>query len=101
MRQLDPEKLKALKTASQHFDETYGKRGTPEREIFHDESMAWYYGELLRDRRKALKMTQEELAKKINVPRTYISRIERGKSDIQMSSFLRVTSALGLQLLIQ
>jgi DNA-binding XRE family transcriptional regulator len=98
MIQFDETKLAKLKTADQYFDEEYGLPGTPEREAFHAESMAWYYGELLRERRKALKMTQEELAGKINVPRPYISHVERGKSDVQLSSFLRIASALGLQL---
>ncbi len=98
MIRFDETKLEKLKTANQLFDEEYGLPGTPSREAFHAESMAWYYGELLRERRKTLKMTQEQLANKINVPRPYISHVERGKSDVQLSSFLRIASALGLQL---
>jgi len=33
------------------------------------------FGELIRDRRKSLKMTQEELAKRIGKKRPYISRM--------------------------
>lgn len=98
MIEFDETKLAGLKTADGHFDEEYGLPGTPGREAFHAESMAWYYGELLRERRKALNMTQEQLANKVNVPRPYISHVERGKSDVQLSSFLRIASALGLQI---
>lgn len=98
MIQLDEAKLAKLRSVDRLFDELYGQNGTHEREAFHSEAMAWFYGEVIRDRRRELKMTQEQLAQKINVPRPYISNVERGKSDVQLSSFIRITSALGLQL---
>lgn len=90
-----------FKTADRLFDEKYGKPGTPAREEMHANAMAWYYGEILRNRRKALKMTQQQLADKVNVPRSYISKIERGENDMQMSSFLRIAGALGLNVQLQ
>lgn len=98
MRHLNSDKLATLKTVGQIFDEKYGKPGTEQREAFEAESSAWYFGELMRERRKELNMTQEELAERINAKRTYISRIERGETDIQMSSFFRIISALGIRL---
>jgi ribosome-binding protein aMBF1 (putative translation factor) len=98
MIRFDEAKLAKLKTANRLFDEEYGLPGTPTREAFHAESMTWFYGELLRDRRKSLKMRQKQLDAKINVPRPYISHVERGKSDLQFSYFLRIASALGLQM---
>lgn len=98
MRKLDPNKLKNLKTASQLFDEKYGTVGTESRAAFEAESSAWYFGELLRERRKELNMTQEDLAERINAKRTYVSRVERGEADIQMSNFFRLTTALGIRL---
>ena len=41
-----------------------------------------------------LKMTQKELAEKIGTARSYIARVERGETDIQLSSFLRIATAL-------
>ena len=35
-------------------------------------------------------MTQEELADKTGTKKSYISRIESGKSDIQLSTFYRI-----------
>lgn len=49
---------------------------------------------MLRDRRKELKMTQKELAEKAGVVRSYIARVERGETDMQLSSFLRLANAL-------
>ena len=52
-------------------------------------------GKKIRDRRKALKMSQEVLAKKSNLSRVRISAIENGKSgDILISTLLAIASAL-------
>lgn len=98
MIHIDPEKLAGLKTVDQLFDEKYGEKGTTTRAAFEADSAAWYFGELMRERRKELKMTQADLAERINAKRTYISRVERGESDIQMSSFFKLASALGIRL---
>ena len=98
MVKINPDKLKDLKTVDQLFDEKYGKDGTQRRAAFEAESAAWYFGELMRERRKELNMTQADLAERVNAKRTYISRVERGEGDIQMSSFFRLASALGIRI---
>jgi ribosome-binding protein aMBF1 (putative translation factor) len=75
-----------------------GKAGSPEREEFDAKARAWYYGELLRERRKELGITQKELAARVRRERTYINRVEKGETDLQLSSFLRIASALGIML---
>lgn len=97
MRQLNPEKIAKLPTFNQQLDEEYGKTGTPQREEFHAESLSWYYGQLLRDRRRELKMTQREVAEKLGREQSYIARVENGKADIQLSSFFRIAAILGIQ----
>ena len=98
MVKINPDKLKDLKTVDQLFDEKYGKDSNQRRTAFEAESAAWYFGELMRERRKELNMTQADLAERVNAKRTYISRVERGESDIQMSSFFRLASALGIRI---
>ena len=61
MRKLDENKLAKLHTAGELLDNKYGEAGTESRTVFHEKSIAWYYGEILRDRRKQLKITQQEL----------------------------------------
>ena len=99
MRQLNPEKLEKLPTFNQQLDEEYGMPGTLQREEFHQEALTWYYGQLLRDRRRELKMTQREVAERIGREQSYIARVERGKADIQLSSFFRIAAVLGIQLI--
>ena len=53
--------------------------------------------ELLKEQRKQQKMTQQQLADKIGKKREYISNIERGNSDMQLSTFMQIANALGLR----
>ena len=75
----------------------YGAPGTAPRKAFEEKAQAYYYGVILRDRRKELKMTQVELAQKVGTARSYIARIEKGETDIQLSSFLRIAHALKME----
>lgn len=50
MRKLDENKLAGLYTAGELLDNKYGEVGTESRTTFHEKSIAWYYGEILRDR---------------------------------------------------
>ena len=97
MRQLNTEKLAKLPTFNQQLDEEYGFPGNPQREEFHEEALSWYYGQLLRNRRRELKMTQREVAEKLGREQSYIARVENGKADIQLSSFFRIAAVLGIQ----
>lgn len=97
MKQLDPNKLKGLSSANQMLDEKYGVSGTQSRDSFNEASLAWFYGNMLRDRRKALHLTQKDLADLLGKEQSYIARIENGKADIQISTFFRIAAALGIQ----
>lgn len=98
LRNIDFSKEEHFVDGSKLLAEEFGEKGTPKREVFDAKAKAWYYGEILRDRRKALGITQKELAEKIGRERTYINRIEKGDTDMQLSSFLRITDALGISL---
>ena len=97
MIQLDEKKLAKLKTTNQLLDKKYGEHGTATREAFNERALAWYYGDILRDRRKELKLTQKQLAQKIGKEQSYIAHVEKGEADIQLSSFFRIAHALGIE----
>ena len=97
MIQIDETKLAKLSTTNQMLDEKYGVHGTNARNEFDEQSIAWFYGNMLKERRKELKMTQREVAEKIGREQSYIARVERGKADIQLSSFFRIAAILGIQ----
>ena len=56
-----------------------------------------FYGNMLRERRKKLNLTQKQLAEKLDREQSYIARVENGKADIQLSSFFRIAAVLGIQ----
>ncbi len=96
LRQTNFSKKPGFVKASDVLDKEVGAEGTPTREEFDAKARAWYYGEILRERRKELGLTQKELAEKIGRERTYINRIEKGETDLQLSSFIRIAEALGI-----
>ena len=97
MTKLDEKKLAKLMTGSQHLDEKYGKKGSPSRKEFEAKAKAWYYAELLRDERKRQKLTQQQLGDLIGKKREYISALEQGQTDMQLSTFMLIANALGLR----
>ena len=94
MRKIDKSKLIDAETV---LTEKYGAPGSESRKAFDEKARAYYYGVILRDRHKELKMTQSELAEKAGTVRSYIARIERGETDMQLSSFLRIAHALKIE----
>ena len=96
MRKIDENKLSKLHTAGELLDNKYGELGTESRTAFHEKSIAWYYGEILRDRRKQLKITQQVLAEKVGTASSYIARVEKCDTDIQISIFFRIARALAI-----
>jgi len=75
--------------------EKYGQKGSPEREKYDTESLAFRLGVMLREARKEANITQEQLAERTGTKKSYISRIERGKSDIQITTYYKLVE-LGL-----
>lgn len=65
----------------------YGKKGTETRDKYDADSLAFRLGVMLKEARKEANMTQEELARRTGTKKSYISRIERGLSDIQVSTY--------------
>ncbi len=75
---------------NEHLTERYGARGSEKRTEFEIKAKAFLIGELIKEERKNAKMTQEQLADKIGAKKSFISRIENGKTDIQLSTLYRL-----------
>ena len=97
MKKINEEKWKRLKSFDDILSEEVCAVNSPEREEFEARAKAYYYAELLKEQRKQQKMTQQQLADKIGKKREYISNIERGNSDMQLSTFMQIANALGLR----
>src|SRR6185312_2523415 len=86
-------KKKEIRNAK-NFDELldikYGKIGTNKRDEFEEKAQYFVISEMLKEARKEANMTQEQLAEKVGTKKSYISRLENGKCDIQLSTLYRI-----------
>ena len=94
---LDAKKLSQLPSFNEKLDREYGQKGTMQRETFDAKARAWYYAEVLKDARKVAGITQKQLAEKIGKDRSYIALLEKGETDMQLSTFLMISEAVGLK----
>ena len=84
-----------LTPITDYITEDYGEEGTPTRTEFDSRVDAFILGERLKEERKKAGLTQEQLAQKIGTKKSYISRVENGHADIQLSTLLKIFQGLG------
>ncbi len=84
-----------IRSYSSVLDKKYGAPGTPSRLEAEQKAYAYYTGQLIEEARKEAHMTQEELANKIGSNKSYISKVETGKTEPKVSTFYRIVAALG------
>lgn len=94
---IDMNKLKELPTTEDLISKKYGTKGTVSREEFDAKSRAWYYAEILKNARKQAGITQQQLADRIGKKREYVAMLEKGETDMQLSTFLMISEAVGLR----
>ena len=90
LKNMGENKMKNITDFEDLLKEKYGERGTPARNKYEADSLAFRLGVMLKEARKEVQVTQGELAEKTGTKKSYISRIERGKSDIQISTYYRI-----------
>ena len=82
--------IRNTKNFDELLDIKYGKIGTEKRDVFEEKAQYFVISEILKDARKKANMTQEQLAEKVGTKKSYISRLENGKCDIQLSTLYRI-----------
>lgn len=83
-------KYNNIKNFDQLIEVEYGKIGTESRNTYEENAQMFVVSEMLKDARKEAKITQEQLAEKTGTKKSYISRIENGKGNIQLSTLIRI-----------
>lgn len=87
---MEDSKMKNVTDFEDLLKEKYGDKGSSSRDKFDADSLAFRLGVMLKEARKEAHLTQEELAEKTGTKKSYISRIEQGQSDIQISTYYRL-----------
>ena len=92
------ELIRNAKNFDELLDIEYGPVGTEKRDNFEEKAQYFVISEMLKEARREAKMTQEQLANKVGTKKSYISRLENGKCDIQLSTLYRIfESGLGIR----
>lgn len=84
------EAIRKSKTFDELLEIKYGRIGTPVRDNYEEKANYFVIMEILKDARKEAKITQQQLADKIGTQKSYISRLENGKCDIQLSTLFKI-----------
>lgn len=87
---MEENKLKNVTDFEDLLKEKYGEKGTPSRDKFDADSLAFRLGVMLWEARLEAKISQSQLAERTGTKKSYISRIENGQSDIQISTFYKL-----------
>ena len=76
------------------FDELveleHGKIGSESQNKYEEGAKMFIVSEMLKEARKEANLTQEQLAEKAGTKKSYISKLENGKGNIQLSTLIRI-----------
>jgi HTH-type transcriptional regulator/antitoxin HipB len=95
IKQKGKERGHYVTTLGDHLNKQHGRIGTAKRTEFEIKAKSFAIGEIIREERRLASMTQEQLAEKTGTKKSFISRIENGHSDIQLSTLYKLIE-LGL-----
>ncbi len=81
---------KNINTFEELIELEHGKIGTKARNKYEENAQMFIISEMLKEARKESKLTQEQLAEKTGTKKSYISKLENGKGNIQLSTLIRI-----------
>ena len=84
------DKYKGIITFDELIEVEHGKIGTNKRNVYEQNAQMFIVSEMLKEARKEANLTQEELAKMSGTKKSYISKIENAKGNIQLSTLIRI-----------
>lgn len=83
-------KYNNIKSFDELLDLEYGKIGSEKRNEYEHKSMLFTISAMLKAARKEAKITQEELADRSGTKKSFISKLENGKANVQLSTLIRI-----------
>ena len=89
------------KSLSEIEEKYFGKKGTAKRNKYEEQVEVQLVGELLRQYRQENHLTQNQLANKTGIDKTYISKIENNVKTQRIDTLVSVLKALHGQLFIK
>ena len=84
------EKYKNIKNFDELIVLEHGQLGTEQRNEYEAGAQMFIVSEMLKSARKEANLTQEQLATKAGTKKSYISKLENGKGNVQLSTLIRI-----------
>ena len=84
------DKYKDVSNFDELIEVEHGKIGTESRNKYEENAQMFIISEMLKEARKEANLTQEQLAERAGTKKSYISRIENAKGNIQLSTLIRI-----------
>ena len=81
---------KDIKTFDELIEFEHGKVGIESRNKYEESAQMFIISEMLKEARKEANLTQEQLAEKTGTKKSYISKLENAKGNIQLSTLIRI-----------
>lgn len=81
---------KGIRDFDELLDLEHGPVGSDSRNKFEENAQMFIISEMLKEARKEANLTQEQLAEKAGTKKSYISKIENAKGNIQLSTLIRI-----------
>jgi ribosome-binding protein aMBF1 (putative translation factor) len=72
------------------IEREHGTIGTDSRNEYEERAQMFIVSEMLKEARQKANLTQEQLADKAGTKKSYISKIENAKGNIQLSTLIRI-----------
>lgn len=79
-----------INTFDELIEREHGKIGTDSRDKYEQNAQMFILSEILKEARREANMTQQQLAEKAGTKKSYISRIENARGDIQLSTLIKI-----------
>ena len=84
------DKYKKVTNFEELIEVDHGKIGTESRNRYEENAQMFIISEMLKEARKEARMTQEQFAEKVGTKKSYISKLENAKGNIQLSTLIRI-----------
>lgn len=85
-------------TTTSSLTKSLARKAPPERIQAEEDALSFYFGQILLEARKEAKVTQTELARRINSTKSYVSKVENGVIIPSVGAFYRIIHALGMRM---
>ncbi len=87
---MENKNYEGVQTFDELLEKEYGEIGSPKRNRYEENAQMFITSEMLKQARKEANLTQEELAKRAGTRKSYISKLENAKGNIQLSTLIRI-----------